>query len=102
MICTQQLLDVCKIMKNCRCRCLSCGLSGGGGEGRPHASLAIAGLDRNDNHNVDCLSKKKGWTMEKERGDLMMGLFFHAVLFCFLFFFFNVGPLISYQDQVNC
>ncbi len=67
-------------------------------------SQAIAGLDRDDNRNGNCLSKKMGWTREKERGNLKMGLFFHAVLFCifFLLFFFNVGWLISYQDQVNC
>ncbi len=45
----------------------------GGGEGRPHASLAIAGLDSDDNRNGDCLSKK-GWTREKERGNLMVVL----------------------------
>jgi hypothetical protein len=74
------------------------------GEGRLHASLAIARLDGNDNRNGNCLSKKRGWTREKERGNLKMGLFFHAVLFCYRFwlFFFNVGQLISYQDQVNC
>ncbi len=90
MICTQPLLDVCKIMKNPCCRCLCCGLSGGG-EGRPHGSLAIAGLDGDDNRNGDCLSKKRGWTREKERRNLKMGLFFHAVLFCYCFlaFFFQ-------------
>ncbi len=77
---------------------------GWGREGRPHASLTIAGLDGNDNCNGDCLSKKRGWTREKERGNLKMGLFFHAVLFCYCFWllFFNVGRLISYQDQVKC
>ncbi len=55
----------------------------GGGEGRPHASLAIAGLDGDDNRNGNCLSKKRGWTREKERGNLKIGLFFHAVLFSF-------------------
>ncbi len=80
------------------------GCLGWGGYGRLHASLAIAGLDGDDNCNGDCLSKKRGWTREKERGNLKMGLCFHAVLFCycFLLFFFNVGRLISYQDQVNC
>ncbi len=57
--------------------------------GRPHAELAFAGLDSNDNGNFECLRKKKGWTTEKERGDLMMGLFFHAVLFCFFVFLFQ-------------
>ncbi len=61
------------------------GCVGWGREGRPHASLAIAGLDCNDNCNGNCLSKKKGWTREKERGSLKMGLFFHAVLFCYCF-----------------
>jgi hypothetical protein len=102
MICTQPPLDVCKIMKNRCCCCLHCGLSGGGGEGRPHVLLAIARLDGNDNRNGNCLSKKRGWTREKERGNLKMGLFFLAVLFCYCFWlFFNVGQLISYQDQVN-
>ncbi len=66
---------------------------GGGGEGGPHPSLAIAGLAGVDNHNGSCLSKKRGWTRGKERGNLKMGLFFHAVLFCYCFFlfFFNVG-----------
>ncbi len=81
------------------------GCLGGGGEGRLHASLGITGLDSNDNHNGNCLSKKRGWTREKERGSLKMGLFFHAVFVVidFWLFFFNVGWLISsYQDQVNC
>ncbi len=60
----------------------------GGGEGRPHASLAIAGLDGNDKRNGDCLIKKRGWTREKERGNLKMGLFFYAVLFCYCFLAF--------------
>jgi hypothetical protein len=60
----------------------------GGGEGRPQASLAIAGLDGNDNCNGNCLSKKMGWTKEKERGNLKMGLFFHAVSFCYCFWLF--------------
>ncbi len=59
---------------------------GWGREGRLHASLAIGGLDGNDNCNGDCLRKKRGWTRGKERGDLKMGLFFHAVLFCYCFF----------------
>ncbi len=56
---------------------------GWGREGRLHASLAIAGLDGNDNCNGNCLSKKKDWTREKEKGNLKMGLFFHAVFFCY-------------------
>jgi hypothetical protein len=60
----------------------------GGGEGRPHPSLAIAGLDGNDNRNGNYLSKKRGWTREKERGNSKMGLFFHAVLFCYCFLTF--------------
>ncbi len=80
------------------------GCVGRGREGRLHASLAIAGLEGDDNCNGDCLSKKRGWIREKERGDLKIGLFFHAVLLCYCFWllFFNVGWLISYQDQVNC
>ncbi len=64
------------------------GCEGWGREGRLHASLAIAGLDGNDSCNGDCLSKKSGWTREKERGILKMGLFFHAVLFCYCFLAF--------------
>jgi hypothetical protein len=91
MICTQPPLDVHKIMKNRHCLCLCCRLFGGGGEGRPQATLVIAGLDGNDNRNGDCLSKKRGWTREKKRGNLKMGLFFYAVLFCYCFvaFFFQ-------------
>ncbi len=88
MIFMQPLLDIRKNMKNCRCRCLCCGLSGGGGEGRLHALLAIAGLDGKDNHYGNCLSKQRGWTREKERGIFKMGLFFHAILFCYCFFAF--------------
>ncbi len=84
----QPLLDVREIMRNRHCHCLCCRLSGGGREGRPHASLAIAGLDGNDNRSGDCLSKKRGWTREKERGNLKMGLFFYAVLFCYCFLAF--------------
>ncbi len=64
------------------------GCLGWGGECRPHALLAIPGLDSDDNCNGNCLSKKKGWTWEKERGNLKMGLFFHAVLFCYCFLAF--------------
>jgi hypothetical protein len=58
---------------------------GWGREGRPHASLVIAGLDGDDNCNGDCLSKKRGWTREKERGNLKLGLCLHAVLFSYCF-----------------
>ncbi len=64
------------------------GCLGWGREGRPHASLAIAGLDGDDNCNGNCLSIKRGWTREKERVNLKMGLFFHAVLFCYCFLAF--------------
>ena len=63
------------------------GCLGWGRKGRSHVSL-IAGLDGNDNRNGNCLSKKRGWTREKERGNLKMGLFFHAVLFCYCFLAF--------------
>ncbi len=67
------------------------GCLGWGGEGRLHASLAIAGLDGNDNCNGNCLSKKRGWTREKERGNLKMGLFFSCclILLFFLAFLFQ-------------
>ncbi len=45
-------------------------------------------MDGNDDCNGNCLSKKRGWTREKERGDLKMGLFFHAILFCYCFLAF--------------
>ncbi len=61
---------------------------GWGREGRPHASLAIAGLDGNDNRNGNCLNKKRGWTREKDRGNSKMGLFFHAVIFCYCYLAF--------------
>ncbi len=64
------------------------GCVGWGREGRPHASLEIAGLDGNDNCNGDCLGKKRGWTREKERGNLKMGLFFQSVFFCYCFLAF--------------
>ncbi len=53
--------------------------------------MTIARLDSNDNCNGDCSSKKRCWTREKERGNLKMGLFFCAVLFCYYFlaFFFQ-------------
>jgi hypothetical protein len=68
------------------------GCLGWGGEGRLYASLAIAGLDDNDNHDGDCLSKKRGCTREKERGNLKMGLFFMLSYFVIVFwlFFFTV------------
>jgi hypothetical protein len=52
-------------------------------------SKVIAGLDGNDNCNGDCLRKKRGWTREKERGNLKMGLFFQSVLFCYCFLAFS-------------
>ncbi len=33
-------------------------------------------------------AEKRGWTTEKERENLKMGLFFHAVLFCYCFLAF--------------
>jgi hypothetical protein len=74
MICTQPPLE---ILKNRHCHFFAAGCVGWEREGRPHASLVIAGLDGNDN----C-------TREKERGNSKMGLFFHAVLFCYCFLAF--------------
>ncbi len=85
MICTQPPLKTWKIAA---AAAFAVGCVSWGREGRPHASLAITGLDGNDNCNGDCLSKKRGWTREKERGNLKMGLSFHAVLFCYCFLFF--------------
>jgi hypothetical protein len=39
---------------------------GGGGEGRPPSSLALAGLDGDDNRNGNCLSKKR---LDKGKGE---------------------------------
>jgi hypothetical protein len=80
----QPLLDVHEIMKNCHCRCLHCGLSG---EGRWQAACitGVHGSDGENNRNGDCLSKKKGWTREKERGNLMMGLFLMLSYFVIVF-----------------
>ncbi len=64
------------------------GCVGWGREGRPHASLEITGLDGDDNCNGNCLSKKKGLGKGKWEGNLKMGFFFHAVLFCYCFFAF--------------
>ncbi len=78
---------------------------GWGREGRPHASLEIAGLDGNDNCNGDCLSKKKGLDKGKGEGEFKNGFVFSCCLIfgiVFWLFFFNVGWLNSYQDQVNC
>ncbi len=64
------------------------GCLGWGREGRPHALLVIAGLDSNDNCNGDCLSKKRGRTREKKRGNLKMGLFFMQSYFVIVFWLF--------------
>ncbi len=61
-------------------------------------SLAIAGLDGEDNLKGDCLVKK-GLDKGKGEGGFIDGFIFHAVLICcFLFLIFKLGPLISYQD----
>ncbi len=103
MICTQPLLDVCEIMKDCHCRCLRCGLLG---VGRGQAACMTGGHWDGQRWQLQwrLFEQKRGWTREKERGDWKMGLFFDAVLFdiVFWFTFFNAGWLISYQDQVNC
>ncbi len=74
------------------------GCVGWGRKGRPHASLAVAGLDGNDNCNGNCLSKKRGWTREKERGNSM---FFHAVIFCYCFLAFFQCRLIDFLSRSN-
>jgi hypothetical protein len=57
----------------------------GGGEGWPHASLAIVGMDGNDDCNGDCLSKK-GVGQGKRRGELKDGFVFSCCLILLLFF----------------
>ncbi len=103
MICTQPPLDVCKIMKNHCCRCLCCGLSGGGERaGRMHhwrllgwTAMTIV---------MATVWAKKGLDKGRGEGDLKMGLFFHAVLFfyCFLVFLFQCRPIdfISRSSQL--
>ncbi len=103
MICTQPPLDVCKIMKNCRCHCLCCGCLGWGGEGRLHAhwrSLGWMALTI----VMATVWAKKGLDKGKGEGEFKDGFVFSCclILLFFWLFFFNVGWLISYQDQVNC
>ena len=62
---------------------------GWGREGRPHASLAIAGLDGNDNCNGDCLSNKKGLDKGKGEGEFKDGFVFSCCLILLLFFGFS-------------
>jgi hypothetical protein len=103
MICMQPPLDVGGFMKNCHCRCLCCKLLEGG-EGWPHALLAVIGTDGNENCYGNCLSKK-GVGQGKRRGGIKRWVcFFMLSSFVIVFWltFFNAGQLISYQDQVNC
>ncbi len=84
MTCTQPPLDVCKIMKNCRWRCLHCGLLGGG---RGQATCVTGGCRDGWQWQSwwQLFEQKRGWTREKERGNWKIGLFFHAILFCYCF-----------------
>jgi hypothetical protein len=84
MMCTQPLLDVCGIVKNCCCPCLHCGLLGGG-EGWLHVLLAVVRMDGNDNHNGNYLSKKV-LDKEKGQGELKDGFGFSCCLILLLFF----------------
>ncbi len=66
---------------------------GRGGEGRPHASLAVVGMDGNDIHNGNCLSKK-GVGQGKMRGGIERWVcFFMLSYFVIVFWliFFNAG-----------
>ncbi len=65
----------------------------GGGEGWLHALLAVVVMDGDDNLIDDCLSKKRGWTREKERT--------YFVIVCWLIFF-NAGQSISAVVAVCC
>ncbi len=106
MICTQPLLDVREIMKNCCCCCLCCGLSGGGGgekSGHMHhwqllgwTAMTIV---------MAPVWAKKGLDKGKGEGEFNDGFVFSCcriLLLFFWLFFFNEGQLMSYQDQVNC
>ncbi len=64
------------------------GCRGGGGAGRPHASLEIAGLDGDDNCNGNCL-RKKGFDKGKGEGEFNDGFVFSCCLILLLFFGFS-------------
>jgi hypothetical protein len=57
----------------------------GGGESWPHASLAVVGMDGDDNLNGDCLSKK-GVGQGKRRGGIERWVYFSCCLILLLFF----------------
>jgi hypothetical protein len=66
---------------------------GGGGEGRLHASLAVVGMDGDDNCNGNCLSKT-GVGQGKKRGGIERWVcFFMLSYFAIVFWltFFNTG-----------
>jgi hypothetical protein len=85
IICAQPLLDVCGIVKNRCCRCLCSGLLGGG-EGWPHALLAVVRMDGNGNLNGVCLLDKG-----KVEGELKDGFVFSycPILLLFLAYLFQ-------------
>ncbi len=90
MICTQPPLDVCKIMKNCCCRCLHCRLWGGGemagrmrewrSLGWPVMTIAMA-----------TFWAKKGLDKGKGEGGLKDGFVFWCcpICYCFLVYLFQ-------------
>jgi hypothetical protein len=84
MIYTQPPLDVRGIRRIAAAAASTAGCWEGG-EGWPHASLAVVAMDGDGNCNGDCLSKK-GVGQGKRRGGIERWVcFFHAVLFCYHF-----------------
>jgi hypothetical protein len=103
MICMQPSLDVCGIANNRRCRCLRCGLLGGGA-GWLHVSLAVIRMDGNDNCNGNCLSKK-GVGRGKRTGGIERWVCFYMLSYFIIVFwltFFNAGQLISVVVAACC
>ncbi len=57
----------------------------GGGEGWPHALLAVIGVDYDDNCNGNCLSKK-GVGQGKRRGEIERWVCFFMLSYFAIFF----------------
>jgi hypothetical protein len=76
-------LDVHGIKKNHHCHCLCCGLLGGGGRGLVACITGGRWDGRRWQSQWQLFEQKRGLTRGKKRGNQKMGLFFHAVLFCY-------------------
>ncbi len=91
-------------MKNRRCRCLCCKLSGGGERAGRMRYWRLPGWMAMT-IVMATVWVKKGVGQGKRRGGILRWVcFFMLSYFVIVFwlFFVNVGQLISYQDQVNC